>query len=340
MYASAGVRPRVDLAGALSNFTLGGHVAHRVLPMLMSAQVSGQYFTVDNATSMRIIKTKRAARAETVRVDTVIGNGTYICEERSAEEAVDATQVARFGNVLDAEGLALQTATGYVGNDYENDVAGAVLNTTTFPVSGTTGLTASNAWSDPTNATPLADVGVVKGYAENQGVQLNAMVLSQLAARYLWNTDAVQQRLTQNYGGSTGLIPMEPTEADLARIFMLDEVIIAKSKKNTAIPGATNAFSSIWSDTLVAVFAKSMDPTLRTPQLGRTFVWTNAFSALEGSGVANMPLPTEAPPSIYALAAAYDYADPKVKSNVVGCQMFTDEVLLNTTSACKLIQIG
>lgn len=339
MYASAGVRPRSDLAGALSNFSVLGHVAHRVLPMLMSAQISGQYFTLDQGTVQRIVKTKRAANGETIRVQTPVSNGTYYCEERSVEEAVDATVIARFGGIFDAEQAALTTAAQVLGNDYENDVASAVFNTTTFPVSGTTGLTAGSAWSDAVNATPVADVAAVKLLGENQGIQLNTMVLSQAAARYLWATNDVQSKLLPVYGGSGGLIPMEPTEADLARILGLDEVIIAKAKKNTANAGATNAFSSIWSDSYCAVFAKSMDTVLRTPQLGRTFVWTNAFSAMDGSGIGSMPVPAEAPANLFGFGVAYDYPDPKVKSKVVGCALHSDEVLLNT-NACKLIQIA
>ena len=174
-------------------------------------------------------------------------------------------------------------------------------------------------------------MNIAKNAAENKGVNLNAMVLSKVAARYMWRTAQVRDRLTQNYGAN-GMIPLEPTEAALAAAFGLDEVIIAGVKQNTAQPGATDAFSSIWSDSYALLFAKNTERILRNPQLGRTFVWAGAF---DGSSTDARATPGEAPGSIFDFGSMYDFPDPNTKSLVVGCQMYTDEVLTNTNAGFR-----
>jgi hypothetical protein len=238
-----------------------------------------------------------------------------------------------FGSNFDAETEAGVTAAQVVANDYEADVAAACFNTTTF--TGATSFLACTPWSDVAGATPDQDVNIAKNAAENKGVNLNAMVLSKVAARYLWRTAQVRDRLTLNYG-SGGVIPLEPTEAALAAVFNLDEVIIAGTKKNTAEPGATDAFSSIWSDSYALLFAKSSERILRNPQLGRTFVWANAFNDAPVDG---MSTPAEAPSTIFDMGSMYSFAEPNNFSTVVGCQMFTDEVLTNT-NAGFLLQVA
>jgi hypothetical protein len=333
MYTEAGIRPRPDLDGLLHNFSVGGHVAHRVLPMLPVMNKAGQFFIRDTGAMQRVVKTKRAPGTQSVRGSTPITSSTFVCEERSFEEPVDVTVKNMFGSNFDAEYEAGITSAQTVALDYEADVAAACFNTSTF--TGATSFLTCTPWSEPAAATPVQDVNTGRSAAENKGVMLNAMVLSRVAARNLWNTAQVRDRLQLTYG-TNGIVPIEPTEAALAAVFALDEVVIAGVKQNTAQPGATDAYSSVWSDSYALLFAKNTERVLRSPQLGRTFVWANAFADASTDGMATVG---EAPASIFDMGSMYSYAAPNHKSVVVGCQMYTDEVLTNT-NAGFLLQVA
>jgi hypothetical protein len=333
MYAStAGRRPRQDLNSALANFVQGGHVATQILPVMGTAEQAFQYAKINNGDAMRIIKTRRAPKAKATRVETAYDYASGYCEERAAEEAVDVTVAARVGGNFEASEVAANTAAATVANDLENDVFSTIFNETNYPVSGTTGLTPGALWTDAASCDPVADVNAVKAFLEAQGTPGNAMVINKLRARTLWNCDRIKNRLTQMYGR---VIPGECDVAALSQIFEL-EVIVAGAMKNTANPGATNAFDYIASSNYCGVFRKSTDMALRDPRLGNIFVWTNAYAK---SNADILPVPAQMPSNIMEFARVETYDEPAISSEVVSVKTFTDELLI-TSNAFKLIKIA
>lgn len=331
--ATAGRRSRQDLNGALTTFMVAGHVAHRILPIIGTASQDFQITKINQGDTLRIIRTKRAPKARAARVETPIDYTTGHCEERAAEEPCDVTVLARIGSQVDGRKVAAKTAATVVANDLEDDVIGTFFNETNYPLSGTTGLDTSNRWTDPINATPIADVNVVVDYLRKQGTPGNGMLINQARARDVWNCDRIRARLTQIYGR---VIPGEPVAADLAAIFGIDEVIIASAMKNTANPGATNAFDYIASGKYCGVFRKSADQTFTDPRVGNIFVWTNAYAESQAD---ILPIPEQMPDNVMEFARCEEYDEPGNSSIVVSVKTFTDELLLNST-AFKLIKIA
>lgn len=333
--ATPGMRPRQNVASALQGFLVKGHVAHKVLPPMGTAAEDFTIAKINNAECMRIVKTRRAPNMPAGRSMTPVTTTNGHCEERTHEEPVDRTLKKRYASFFDAEKIAAQSVCGIIATDLENDVASTLFNTTNYSIAAasTQGLDTANRWTDRNLATPIDDIAAIKRLGRIRGTPLNAMVINEERADTLWNTNQIRAMLTQNYGRT---IPAEADAAVLASILKLDEVIIAGAQKNTANPGAAGVFDYVWDSKYCGLFRKSTDMTMRDPRLGHMFVYTNPFAENIGE---EGPPPDEMPESIMEFARVESYGEPNVRSTVIACTVFTDELLLDS-DAFKLIKIA
>lgn len=265
---------RADLAGMLLSVEPDQRfAAQRVLPPMPVNVKEGRYPKVLNSRAWRNVSTRRAIDGTFSRGSTPFDTGTFTCEERGYEEPVDRVNKAITSGWFDQELVAAMSCRAVVEISREAEVAAMIFNTTTFPLSGSTGKNVSVEWSTAASATPIADVTTaVQTLNEKKGPGKNYLLANDLVIQNAWNSASVQDRM--KYVMVNGA---NPNLASLAIALGVDGIIDAPAIYNTAIAGATPSMSRIWSSEYAAVIRLADDPLLRRPTLGRTFVFNRVF---------------------------------------------------------------
>lgn len=312
--------PRQDLLGALySTAPDQNYVATDILPAMPVYAREGRYLKVTSGKAYRLVKSKRAAGAGFARVSTPLDSATFLCEERGIEEAVDRVNKAIYRTMIDQEEVAARTAYNVLMIDHESDVAAAIYNETTFPASGTTGLTVGTPWSTAATATPIADINTGKTNIFNKvGVGKVALLANDRVIRNLWKTTDVREQIKYGYGRA---IEGSPNLEALALVLGVDKIIQATARYDSANANATVSMGSIWSDTYAFLARIDDSPSLYAPQLGRTFVNMNSFDtarATSGAGEIDSRV----------LVEMYESNDND--SDIIRVREFTDEVIMDS----------
>lgn len=315
--------PRQDLAGALySTAPSQKYAALDILPPMPVYAKSGQYLKVSSGKAYRLVGVKRAPGAPYARVATPIDSSSFLCEERGVEESVDRAEKAIYRSLLDQDQVAARTAYNVMMIAHESDVASALYNETTFPASGTTGLTVSNAWSNASAATPIADLNAGKNaISAKVGDGPYVLLANDRVIRNLWNTSNVRSQIKDVYGR---YIEGNPNLDVLAAILGVDRIIDAPAVYNSAVAGATPSMTRIWSDTYAFLARISNERVLLNPQLGRTFVLNNVMNT-------DIPAGIDIGAQLDDRVLVEMYRDDTRRSDVVRTIEYTDEIIMDSS---------
>ncbi|HOE97281.1 MAG TPA: hypothetical protein PK847_11930 [Candidatus Sumerlaeota bacterium] len=265
---------RPDLAGSLEEFDLAmdrnGFIGLRVLPVIEVAKKSGTFGRIPLEQLLQERDTLRAPGSGYSRGNFKFTPDSYICEEHGAEEPVDDTEAEMYREYFDAELVATERARDVVLRNHELRVASLVFNATTF-TSQTTNVT--NEWDDYGNATPIDNIETaVRAIWNRTGLWPNALIINRIVFRNLRNCEQVIDRIASQGAGSA--IKASDITADmLARVFDLQQVLVAGSPYNSANEGAAATIAPIWSSEYAMVARLAGGNDIREPGLGRTFHW-------------------------------------------------------------------
>lgn len=277
---------RPDIAQSLEEFDLlaerQNFVGNRVLPFFGVGSQAGNFGKIPLEQLLQNADTKRAPGSGYARGSFQFETATYATEEHGWEEPIDDRERQMFAEYFDAQVLAANRAMGYVLRNAEKRIADAVFNTTTWTgASLTTGVT--NEWDDSANATPIDDVeAAVQKVWDNSGLWPNALIVNRKVFRNLRNVDQITDRIAAS-GAGDRIKASDVTAEMLARVFDLDQVIVAGGAQNTAAEGQSASISSIWSDEYAMVARVATNPAdFREPCIGRTFHWAGDGSSEDG----------------------------------------------------------
>lgn len=315
--------PRQDLLGALySSAPRQNYVAMEILPKLQAFAREGRFLKVLSGKAYRLVKSKRASGAGFSRVSTPLDSSTFLCEERGIEEPVDRLNKAIYRTMIDQEQVAARTSYNVMKIDHEVDVKSAIFNETTFPASGTTGLTVSTPWSTAASATPIADINTGKSNIFNKvGVGPVVLLANDTVIRNLWKTADVRNQMIYGYGRP---IEGDPKLDILANVLGVDRIIAATARYNSANANATVSMASIWSNTYAFLARIDTADVLDAPQLGRTFVNTVVYNESQGTDVV---IGDEMDPDVFMEM----YKSDEIAADIVRCREFTDEVIMDSS---------
>lgn len=266
--------PRQELLGVLmaAGLPLIG-VADAILPPFSVMQDNGVYFVAPTATILQRGESQaRGTGAGYKRFDTRLEQATYACKDYGNEKVLDDAQASNYAKYFDYEAAEADMVTRLTVLEREIRVKNLVHNETTFPASGTTGLTVSNAWSSAANGTPISDVhaGIAALHAKT-GANRFKLQISYQAQFDLSRNNQIREALKYTQS-MPGLIPL----ADLARALGVAEVVAPQSAMyNSADEGQTASLSEVWSTTYAFLYVAPATSSLNETCLGRTFVNDN-----------------------------------------------------------------
>lgn len=305
---------RPDLAESFEAFDLAmswqGFIGQKILPVIEVEKASGNFGTIPLEQLLQTRDTKRSPGGKYNRAETTFTANTYATKQNGFEEPLDDTEAEMYASYFSAEQYASLRARDAVLRNYESRVVAAVTNTSVIPT-GTVG----TSWKTIASSDPVADIiAARKAVRDATGLIANAVVLGWDAYNNVKQSVSVINRI-KYWGGSDPTTKGIDTST-LAKLFDVEEVIVAGAQSNTANQGQTASLSQIWSndDVLVTRIAKSGD--FKEPCIGRTFHWSGGGSSIDG--VVEM------------------YRDESVSSNIYRVRQQTDEKIIYSNAGYVL----
>jgi len=273
---------RPDLAASVEEFNLAndrqGFIGLRVLPVFEAAKSGGSFGRIPIAQLLQNREIERTSTGGYSRGSWKFEPDSYATIERGAEEPIDDNDAENYRDYFEVEQISASRAYDAVLRGQESRVANLLFNPGTF-----TPAPVDNEWDDYENATPIDDVeAAIRAIWARTGLWPNALILDQMVFRNLRNCKQIIERI-QSGGTGRSTMPGDITAAMLANLFLLSNVIVAGSPKNTAAEGQPLAIGPIWDNEYALVTRLCQTNDIREPGLGRTFHWDADGSQVGGA---------------------------------------------------------
>lgn len=250
-----------------------GFVARKVFPVVQVKKQADRYYAYDKKQWFRADAKKRAPATESAGSGFTVDNTpTYYAEVRAIHKDVDDQIRANADQVINPDRDATEFVTRDLMLEQEIDWAATYFTTSVWTGSTTAGdITPSNLW-DVASSTPIEDMRKqIRSVHSKTGFKPNTLVL----APGVWDTlqdhpDFLERiKFTQ-----TGIV----TEALLAAVLKLDNVLVADAIKDANDEGKAEDLEYIFSKSALLVYAAPR-PSLLHPSAGYTFAWSGLFGA-------------------------------------------------------------
>jgi hypothetical protein len=310
MYSSSGATLRADLNGVVEDAFKADSmfIGDRACPPVLVDAKSGTYpkLSIADAELLTAGSTVRSRGGEYGKVSRKWGNDTYDCIDRGLEEPVDDVDVKDLQRFFPVEAFAARLVLRNMRTDFESRAA-AVINSATNWGAGTN---SAVAYTEANIATIslIADILAAIERVRDNGADPNTIVMSST----VWNR-VRRGTLVLNFVRGSVAANAEVTPNTLQQALAdegIEQVLIGRSRENTAKKGQAKSMSSIWGTTYVWVgYVSRAAATLYEVGACATLVW-NA----EGG-----------------LFVSETYRDEGRRSNIVRVRQNTTEKCINAT---------
>lgn len=133
-------------------------------------------------------------------------------------------------------------------------------------------------FDDPTSRPVILIDGEIVRIGEATGYRPNKIVMGVRVFAALKSNPDILDRVKYTQRGVI-------TEEILASIFGVEQVLVAKSTKNTALEGATASMTSIVDSKSMLLVYANPSPSLMTPSGGYTFSWNGLYGSVSGTRI-------------------------------------------------------
>lgn len=305
-------QPLTNLSVAFMQQT--GQVAGSIFPRVIVGKKSDTFYTYDRSYWLRSDAQERAPGTESAGSGYPIGTDSYNCVRFAIHKDIPDPIRANADSpiMLDSEAVA------YVSSQLilkqEVDWVSNFFGTSIWTGSSSgSDITPGVLWSDAASD-PIGDIKTQKrAVNQNTGLVPNVLVCGAKLFDDLSDHPDIIDRL--KYTGTMGS-PARASEQQLAQLFGLERVVVARVIRNTSAEGVAASYSFIAGTRNALLAYAAPNPGLMTPTAGYTFVWPENGSGNEfGVSVKRFRLP-EAVESDRVEAEMY--YDQKVISSALG----------------------
>ncbi len=283
---TSNVTLRRDAGLSVMQFALSQNfVAQLVAPDLPMETRAGTYKKMVARTISQLAETKASNQGGPKKIQLEIDQDNYFCDkhwldlplsdtERAELAAGGFDPYAKFARVC-AQALMLRE---------EYDLAATLFNTTTFPLSGTTGLSVSVPWATSATATPIDDIAAgTAAINKKTGVNPDTLLVTQSGAAALSRCAQITDRIKYIAPVVQNGVLANPA---LAAVLGLKQIIVASAVYNSADQGQTMSGGYVWNTDNAMLFCSTpmqRNPETgmleaavdaQTPQLIRTLTWS------------------------------------------------------------------
>jgi len=194
-------------------------------------------------------------------------------------------------------------------------MAALIFNTATWTGSALTTTIGTN-WATVASATPVVDVNAARQKLwDGSGIWPNALIVNRKVYNDLRNTTEII-----DHSKSQGFMDVRQgniSEAQLATVFDLEQIIVAGSPKNTADEGLAITIAPIWSNSYAMLCKVARTSDHREPCISRVFHWGEDGSAIGGT--------------------IESYRDETVRSDIIRVRHDVDEKVMYTQAGHLLV---
>lgn len=280
-------------------------IASRVFPPVPVDHQYGLYYKYNKGDWMRTVAEKRAPRTESVGSGWNITTDTFSADVNAVHVDVsDQDRANQDSPIIELD----RDATVFVTRDIllrrEKDWVTTYFGTGLYSNADQIGGAADGAnafiqW-DRASSTPIEDIEVERiKMARTTGLKPNVLVLGPEVYSALKNHVQILDRIKYTERGIV-------TNALMAALFDVDEVLVPMLVENTAQEGATDVFSFVHGKSALLAH-RAARPSKMTPSAGYTFEWTGYIGAAErGTRVKKFRLEALASDRVEA-ESAYDF---------------------------------
>jgi len=312
---STSVTFRQDLAQVAQEYdeqSSAGTFAGRIMaPLMPVGEQAADYPIMLRENFIKPADDSRAEGASYNAIGGEFGKGTYSTEDRGLKYPIDDRRRRRFARFIDAEQSAARILW------YQLLLAHEIRVKSLFEGAGFTSNAAATAWSSAA-AVPLTDLAArMTTLEQSTGIQRDRFTLAIPAAdkTELLATTQVIDKSKYTY---VGVQPAELTNAQIAAMLEIKQVLTLKSAVDSKEEGVTPSMANIWTAGKVwlLVTAEENAP-LEMPSAARTMVWTPESGA---------PFISES------------YRDDDIRADIVRHRWDVDEVLTAELDLMCLLQ--
>lgn len=301
---------RPEFGQSLQSFNLAmsrqGFIAPKVLPVIEAGVSAGIFGKLKIESLLQTRDVNRTSQGGYSRQKFEFTNDNFQTVEYGAEDPVDDRDAALYASFFAAEQLAGDRSRDVVLRAYEQRVANAVFNTTTW-TGGSLTSAVSTPWSTVATATPISDVTTGKKKVwDNIGQQANTVIMNYHVYLNLQQNADLISRI--KYSGLQDPNTQNITRAAMAQAFGVDQVLVAGGQYNTANEGQVASLSPLWSDSYCMICYVAQTNDIQEPAIGRTFHWGGDGSNISG--------------------AMETYRDETVRANIMRCRQEVQEKIL------------
>tara|TARA_R110000824_G_scaffold55027_5_gene151627 strand:+ start:8274 stop:9254 length:981 start_codon:yes stop_codon:yes gene_type:complete len=254
-------------------------ISSSCFPLIGVPKQSDLYFQYDQGDFLRSEAKLRAPGTESAGAGYDLTTASYSADVFALHKDV-ADQIRQNADAplnMDADATKFLTQQMLIKRDRDwatNFFSDATATTWTGSNAGGGGdITPGTKW-DAANATPIQDIETQADSVEAKtGFRANTLVLGVDAYQALKNSADVVDRIRYT---QTGVV----TEDILAAVLGMKKVLIARAVYNSALQGATDSISHIYTGDRALLLYVPDSPSLMHPSAGYTFAWTG----YQGSG--------------------------------------------------------
>ncbi len=243
-------------------------ISTQLFPLINVPKQSDLYFQYDQGDFMRSEAKDRAPGTESAGAGYDLSTASYSCAVKALHKDVADQIRANADAPLNMDSDATKFLTQQMMIRRDKDWAASFFSGGTWTGS-TTVLDinkAASKWNSATG-TPIEDIDAEADSIEAKtGFRGNTLVLGVDAYNALKNSADVVDRIRYT---QTGVV----TEDMLSGLLGLKKVVVARGVENTALQGAADSISRIFTGTSAVLMYVPDSPSLMQPSAGYTFAW-------------------------------------------------------------------
>lgn len=271
--------PREDLGEALMEYRLEGgdskFIATDVLPILPTQKESSTASVITREGLLKRVDAKRAKRGSFNRIDIEAEDLAFLCEEYGLEGPLDDSERAMHETDFDAEATTVESVDHKLKMEQEIRVKDLVFDTAVWTGAALFTDNSGAPW-DNVASDAIAHVLDAKEKVRRQiGMNPNSLIIGQVTMNNLLQNTGIKARFP-----GVDILTEEMLKRAMGSIFGLKNVFVGDKAYDSADEGLDATISDVWGDDYASVaLVAPQGASIKTPCIGRTFVWTKRTPA-------------------------------------------------------------
>lgn len=251
--------------------TQGDFVAQSIFPVVPVDKQSDKYYVLRKESWLKIAETRRAPRTRANRIEFDVSSNSYFADNYAIGAEIPLEDLANADTAIRLRETNTALIARQLLADYEQRVAAAAIaGAGTTLVTSTGGVATGLAW-DAVNSADIAGQ-IQNGHVtifQNTGLRANTLVLDYQSYMYAKRNVPGFTRFQYRAQGTALL-----SDDQLKELFMVDNLLIARSQKNNANPAQTASITSIWGPTALLCRVENAN-AMMSATFGSSFRWTS-----------------------------------------------------------------